>query len=168
MAEQSKGLELMEPASPEALLPDHGPWPWYVVAGALVLLCVLVVFLTRMRKKPADPHLLRDAAFAEASASLTGATAENARDAAVRCSLILRKYLASAAGDPALYETHEEFVSRHDSLKALTSDARAAAETGFAKLAALKYAPGLPDAEPAVVFAESRALLETLHHGFAA
>jgi hypothetical protein len=67
-----------------------------------------------------------------------------------------------------LFETHEEFVSRHDALLALTPEARAATETGFTRLAALKYAPEIPDAVPAEVVAESRALLETLHHGFAA
>lgn len=168
MVAQSKGFELMEPASPEALVPDHGLWFWAVAAAVVVILALILAWWLRKKAKPVDPRVARDAAFAEAAASLTATTAEHARDAAVKCSLILRKYLAAAAGDPALYETHEEFVSRHDSLKALTSDARAAAESGFARLAALKYAPGLTSDDPAVVVAESRALLETLHHGFAA
>jgi len=41
----------------------------------------------------------------------------------VLASLILREYLSSAAGDPALFETHEEFISRHDALQSLTPDA---------------------------------------------
>lgn len=168
MAAQSKGFELMEPASPEALVPDHGLWFWAVAAAVVLVLALIGVWFLRKKVKPVDPRVVRNAAFEEAVASLTATTADNARDAAVKSSLILRKYLAAAAVDPALYETHEEFVSRHDALKALTSDARAAAESGFAKLAALKYAPGLTSDDPAAVVAEARALLETLHHGFAA
>lgn len=83
-------------------------------------------------------------------------------------SLILRKYLSAAANDPALFETHEEFISRHDSLQALKPEARAAAEAGFTRLASLKYAPEIQEDAPAQVIADSRALLETLHQGFAA
>lgn len=168
MAAQSKGFELMEPPSSEALVPDHGLWPWYLAAAVVVILVLIAAWLLRKKVKPIDPRSVRDAAFAEAMAALTAATAEHARDAAVKSSLILRKYLAAAAGDPALYETHEEFVSRHDSLKALNAETRAAAEKGFGRLAALKYAPGLTSDDPAAVVAESRTLLETLHHGFAA
>jgi hypothetical protein len=35
---------------------------------------------------------------------------ENARESAVLSSLVLRKYLSAAADDPALFETHEEFI----------------------------------------------------------
>jgi hypothetical protein len=163
----SKGFELMEPASPEALMPEHGLWPWFLVAAAVMVAVALLTHFTR-RRKPFDSHAVRDAAFAEASAALAATATDNARNAAVQSSLILRKYLASAAGDPALFETHEEFVSRHDALLALTPEARAATETGFTRLAALKYAPEIPDTVAAEVVAESRALLETLHHGFAA
>ena len=57
------------------------------------------------------------AAFAEACAAMAAISTADVRDAAVLSSLILRKYLATAAGDPALFETHEEFVARHDALQ---------------------------------------------------
>jgi hypothetical protein len=93
---------------------------------------------------------------------------DDVRNAAVLASLILRKYLSIAAGDPALYETHEEFVARHDALSALAAEARAATAEGFGRLAALKYAPEIPAAAEEEVIAQARTLLETLHHGFAA
>lgn len=169
MSEKATGFELMEPASPEALVPDSGLWQWFI-AAALIILLVLVLIILLRRKKPSTVDLatLRKAAFTEAMTALAETHTADSRDAAVRSSLILRKYLSTAAGDPALFETHEEFVSRHDSLQALTVEARAATEAGFTRLAALKYAPGTPDAAPEGVVAESRALLETLHHGFAA
>ena len=65
-----------------------------------------------------------------------------------------------------MFETHEEFISRHDSLQALTAEARAAAEAAFTRLASLKYAEEIPDDDPAEVIADARKLLETLHQGF--
>jgi hypothetical protein len=111
---------------------------------------------------------MRKAAYAQAAAALEEIEAVPARDAAVRSSLILRKYLSAAAGDPALFETHQETISRHDALKGFSEEARATTGRGFARLAALKYAAEIPDAEASEVVAESRALLETLHHGFRA
>lgn len=162
------GLELLEPASPEALVPDYGLWPW-LAAAALVILLGLALWMFLRKRKPADANLaaIRKAALAEAQNALDKLSPSTCRETAVMTSLILRKYLAAAADDPALFETHEEFISRHDSLQALTPAARAAAEDGFTRLAALKYAPQVPAAEPRQIVADSRGLLETLHRGFA-
>jgi len=169
MSEKASGFELMEPASPEALLPDSGLWPWFVAAGIVVALVIILILLLRKKKSSAvNLTKIRDAAFTEAMTALVETRTSDVRDTAVRSSMILRKYLSTAAGDPALFETHEEFVARHDALKALNVEARAATEVGFTRLAALKYAPGTPDTAPESVVAESQALLKTLHHGFAA
>lgn len=170
MNETPTVLELMEPASPEALVPDYGLWPWFLAALVGIVLLTAVLLLIRKWRKPTteSPAALREAAFRDALAALNDISAAPARATAVQASLILRKYLATAAADPALYETHEEFISRQDSLQALHSDARTAAETGFSRLALLKYAPDIPDEEPAAIRDESRTLLKTLHHGFAA
>ena len=168
MNETEAGFRLMEPASPESLVPEYGLWPWFV-AGAVLLVIALVLWrILKQRRTVIDPQAARKAALVQALEALNAANPDSARNAAIQSSLILRKYLAQAASDPALYETHEEFVSRQDSLQALTAEARCAAETGFTKLASLKYAPEIPDADPAGVVAESKALLETLHQGFAA
>jgi len=164
-----KNLELLEPASPETLLPDYAWWHWLVPAAIVVLLVIGLLIYLRKSKPAADGiGKRREVAFAEAVAGISAVVADDVREAAVLCSLILRKYLSVAADDPALFETHEEFVSRHDSLLALTAEARAVAEVGFSRLAALKYAPVIPDVEAAEVIAEARTLLETLHHGFVA
>jgi hypothetical protein len=169
MPEETQNFELMEPVSPEALVPDLGLWPWFAGAGVLALLIVVALVVFRKRKTAGpDIQAIRKAAFAEATAAFENIHPENARESAVLSSLVLRKYLSAAADDPALFETHEEFVARRDSLLTLTPEARATAEEGFTRLAALKYAPEIPAAEPARVVADSRALLETLHHGFAA
>lgn len=160
----------MEPASPEALLPDHGLWQWPAAIIALLLLLLVVAFLVwKLRKpRPESRFALREAAFRDALAAMDSVDCEHARAAAVQTSLILRKYLASAAQDPALFETHEEFLSREDALQALHPDARAAAAAGFGRLATRKYAPDEPEETAAAIVAESRELLQTLHSGFAA
>lgn len=161
-------LELMEPASPEALIPSYELWPW-LTAAVIAVILLLLLWLILKNRKPAPINLiaLRKAAFNEAKTDLETITPSTSRETAVLTSLILRKYLSTAANDPALFETHEEFISRHDSLQALTPEAHAAAEAGFTRLASLKYAQEIPSADPVEVIADARKLLETLHQGFA-
>lgn len=170
MNENATGLELQDAASPEALLPDHGLWPWWSGAVLLAVAIAVILFLVFRKRKTAaaDPRKLREDAFREALGALSAIKADDPRDSAVQCSLVLRKYLSVAAADPALFETHEEFIARRDALHALTESARAAAESGFGRLAALKYGPEIPGTPAVDVISESRGLLETLHHGFTA
>ena len=169
MDEETQTFELMAPASPEALVPGYGLWPWFTGGGILILLVITLLVVFRKRKSESASLLLqRIAAFSDANAALANVSATSARETAVLASLILRKYLSAAANDPALFETHEEFISRQDSLQVLTPQARAAADDGFTRLAALKYAPDIPDKPAAEVIADSRGLLDTLHRGFAA
>ena len=170
MNENTTGLELQDAASPEALLPDHGLWPWWAAAILLAVVAAVVLVLVFRKRKAAavNPRKVREDAFREALGSLSGIRTEDPRDTAVQSSLVLRKYLSVAAADPALFETHEEFIARQDALQALSENARTAAESGFSRLAALKYGPEIPDTPAANIIAESRGLLETLHHGFTA
>lgn len=165
---EPNNLELLEPPSPETLLPGFSWWPWLVAAAVAVLLGIGVLVWLRNRKPAGGrPDRRREVARDEALAGLAAVATDDVREAAVLCSLLLRRYLSVVADDPALYETHEEFVARHDSLLALTAEARAQAEAGFSRLAARKYAPQPPAVAAAEVVAEARALLATLHHGFA-
>ena len=182
MNEKSGSFELLEPSPPEALIPDSWLEPWMIAAAVALLVVVLAVLILKRKKAtPIDPLAARRVAHAEAVAALgeigtvtprDAALGEigtvTPRDAAVCSSLILRKYLSAAAGDPALFETHEETISRHDAFKDFSEEARATTSHGFARLASLKYAAELPDAAASEVVAESRGLLETLHHGFRA
>ena len=167
MAATSTGLELMEPASPEALLPDHAWWPWVTVI-AVVLLVVLLLGLRKKKSPAVSPAAIHRAAYAKALAAIDQITTTDARAAAVQCSLILRQYLAATTADPALYETNEEFAARHDALPTFTAATRVAATACFNNLAAVKYAPGQPAVTSAEITAQVGDMLETLHHGFAA
>ena len=165
-------FQLLEPPSPEALVPDSLLETWMVVVAAavIILLVILIIWLLKRRKNAAiDPFAARNAAYKEAVAALDAMKPDTTtRDAAVRCSLITRKYLSTAAGDPALFETHEEYISRHEALKSFSEQARTAAQKDFSRLAALKYSAEIPDAAAGDVISESRNLLETLHQGLQA
>jgi hypothetical protein len=168
MNENATGLELQDTPSSQALLPDHGLWPSWATFVLLALVIVVALYLVFRKRKASveTPRKVREEAMREALAALSGIRTEDPRDAAVQSSLVLRKYLSVAAADPALYETHEEFIARREALQALTETTRAAAGSGFSRLAALKYGPAIPGTPAADIIAESRGLLETLHHGF--
>lgn len=62
------------------------------------------------------------------------------RECALRLSLILRAYLAGQTQDPALYETHEEFSQRMDSLAHVPASCQCATRELLEHLAEFKYA----------------------------
>ncbi len=168
MNPKAGSFELLEPASPESLAPD--PWlePWMIVVAivAVLVLALLLMFLNRRKKPHFDAKAAREAARFEALLLLDNIRNVTAREAAVQASLVLRKYLITISGDPALFETHEETIARHRALHAFTDEARAAAGTTFNQLAALKYAEQIPDEAADNVTRGARSLLETLHQGF--
>lgn len=143
-------------------------WQVALAGAALIFLAVLIVLLTRRSKRAGDPVTLRTRAYRDALRSLEEARPPSSREAATFASLVLRRYLAVAASDPALYETHEEFVARSNSLAKLPEPVKLATVEGFAELAALKYSKDTTEGEPAPVLSSSKALLETLNLAFAA
>jgi hypothetical protein len=167
MNDQTGNFELLEPRSPDALIPDAPVAPWVIAAVAFfIVACVVFVLTKKRRVLETNPQSQRAAAHAVAIESFDHIGACHPRDAAVMSSLIVRKYLSVVAKDPALFETHEETLSRHDALKNFSHVARVSAHDGFARLAALKYSPMNADISSETIVLESRQLLETLHHGF--
>lgn len=167
MAEESLALKWSDPPPPEALIPDAALWPW-IIASILLLTLLTSAWLVLKRKKSStpDPTATRNAAFSSASNALASITTHDAREAAIQASLILRNYLASAASDPALFETHEEFITRHDSLHALNEPTRRTATSAFSRLASLKYTPDSPESSSSEILSSARSLLVSLHQGF--
>ncbi len=170
MDEKTANFELLEPKNPESLIPDSRIEPWMTVVAALLVLGLLLFLKFRKKSSPALNHVtIRNAAYTEASARLDAIGNQTpAREAAVIASMTLRKYLSVAAGDPALFETHEETISRHDVLSELSPEARSAAVDGFSRLAALKYSKEESHIEAVAIAADAATLLKTLHHGFSA
>lgn len=167
MEEKTPDLRLLEPVSPESLLPDASPPVWPLIAAAVLILLLIGWLIFRKNTKESAAVInRRKEAYEKAKKAISGIKVEHSRHAAIQVSLILRRYLAEATNDPALFETHEEFVTRRDSLERLTPAARSACGDGFQQLAALKYAPEVPDVDPQGVVNDGAQLLETIHAGF--
>lgn len=83
------------------------------------------------------------------------------RECGLQVSMIIRRYLQGSMQDPALYETHEEFSRRLDSLAAVPEECRYDTRYLLEQLADLKYAD-LRDQDPVQarsLIEQSRALL---------
>lgn len=163
----TKKFQLMESGSIETLIPkSETPWLWIAIGA--VLIAALVFWLVRQRLKRAnDPANIRAAALKEAIAALDAIPNSNPQKAALESSTILRKYLSIAAEDPALYETHEEFVSRHDALNKIPQATRDEAASIFNRLAKMKYAPDTANANTEEIIGESRRILNAFHAALA-
>lgn len=164
MEGNANSFELVESRDAIDLVPRWEPQAWwfFTTAGLVISLILLVVVLKR-KKSASDPHRERREAYNEAKKDFQKLEDGGVRDAAIRVSVIIRRYLAKSMGESALFETHEEFISRHDALKDLPEDVRKAVADFFNRLAALKYAPVSPDELPAGIYGDGLKLLERIH-----
>lgn len=169
MAEQTTSDDtfvLRDPVPAEPLLPDPGLplWAWGLIGLLAVALIAGLIALIRRRKPVGmvNPEAVREEAFRRAMVELEGGAGETIQEAATKVSIALRRYLAVVSGDPALFETHEEFVARHHSLASYPEDLRASTAEGFSHLARLKYGPEA-SGDPVALYSAARQLLERLH-----
>lgn len=136
-------------------IPDPAPWlpgmeiPWWVWAVAvLAAATVVAMVLARHFRTPAGPAGDSSLVYDESRQRLTAlkerlpgpSLAEVATDA----SLTLRGYLAETLEEPALFETHEEYLSRHDALEKLPSGSRERLAPLLEQLAEIKYGRSAP------------------------
>ena len=164
----SKNFTLMESGSVEALIPRaETPWLWIGI-GAVILMTIVAWLIHQRRKHANDPAKIRQAAFADAIAALDAISQNDPHAAALESSMILRKFLSIAAEDPALFETHEEFISRHDALQKIPESTRDEVTAIFSRLATMKYAPDTANANSGDIISDSRRLLQSLHATLAA
>lgn len=116
---------------------------WVPLAWACAILLPLAAlaawWLYRRSRKSAAPAITP---LQEALAALAELDAElpPMRECALRLSMILRSYLAGQAQDPALYETHEEFSQRMDSLSNVPLSCQLETRDLLEHLAEFKYA----------------------------
>lgn len=138
-------------------IPDPSPHlpgiqiPWYLWAiAALVLLAgiILLTFLLRRRSTP------NTSAYIEEMYGTSRKFLENLLDKindhplshiASDASFAIRGYLAACLSEPALFETHEEFLLREDALERLPAGSRDRLNPLLEELATLKYSPSTPN-----------------------
>jgi hypothetical protein len=165
MEKKGKSLELAESRDAINLVPTWDPQLWWVFAAVAVIAAFVLLVAILLRRKPVvDASQEKREAYLEAKAALSGDEVTEPGESAIRVSMILRRYLARSMNEPALFETQEEFIARHDGLKDLPDDVRSAAGAFFSKLAADKYAPDdHVSIESNTTYAEGAALLERIH-----
>ena len=162
MAEQSDdALVLRDLVPAEPLLPAPGLPPALIGLGVVAVIAATVL-LRRRKTLAADPRHAREEAYLLARHELEAVPEGGMQMAATRVSLVLRRYLATACGDPALFETHEEFISRHAALSGYPEELRKVTAEGFSHLARLKYGREA-DGDPVALFGAARQLLDRLH-----
>jgi hypothetical protein len=137
-----------------------------------VLIAIIIIgaaFLIRASLKAAEsahsPDSAKEAekAYREAIDQIRAAASLSMiQEAATSTSAAIRRYLAAATGDPSLFETHEEFLARHEALKGYPIEVRNEASTGFTRLARLKYGKS-PDGDASLIADEAQHLLAKLH-----
>lgn len=159
--------QLIDPESPEPMLPEFDWVSWLPWLGILLLLVALVALIIRKLTRPKPIPVNRAAeAYEKAVQSLSQCSPASAHQAAIDASLILRRYLADAIQDPALFETHEEFIARYHALSSLEEGTLQQLADTFTQLAALKYRLRDSDAEAASIIDQSRSLLKTINREF--
>jgi hypothetical protein len=165
MEEKGKSLELAEPRDAIDLVPTWDPPIWWIFAAIAVIAAIVLLVVLLLRKKPVvDATKEKREAYLEAKAAFSAGEGTDPRESAIRVSMILRRYLARSMNEPALFETHEEFIARHDGLQSLPEDVRTEAGAFFSKLAAVKYAPDdIVGMAADNTNAEGVALLERIH-----
>lgn len=164
MEKDQNKFELVENRDAIDLVPTWElQWWWFAAAVAVIATIVLVVLLVRRKKIVPDPARIEREAFERARKDLEKLEQEEV-EAPVQVSVILRRYLAESLGEPALFQTHEEFIGRHDALANFRDEVRTSIQEFFADLAAMKYArEGFETSQTDQLKNRSVELLERMH-----
>ena len=137
-----ESIPVLEKDIPVEAFAAHSLGQILLIIGVIAALTIGLVawLLLRRRRKLAPPPSLLDNALTALSTLEEGAP--TLRECSLRVSMILRTYLAGQTHDPALYETHEEFSRRMDSLASVPAACREQTRELLESMAEYKYAGG--------------------------
>lgn len=142
MAESETKYELAESHEAMDLVPTWElEWWWIALPVAVLILIILLGYFLLKKTKLEDPNKIKREAFQQALSELAQLDASLGKENVLMVSLIIRKYLSLCMNEPALYETHEEFIGRHDAIKDLNEELKSEISDYFTQLAAIKYGP---------------------------
>lgn len=165
MDASQEDIRFVETSATDALMPTSLGWEILVILGLLLLFALILTWIVRHRhqKNVAGSQNPIKSAYNEALEALAVCPTESETLVATECSLIMRRYLAVVAVDPALFETHEEWIARHNAVKSLSDPLKAHIHQLFEQLAEWKYVPSNHGDDPAMMVDRSRNLLEAIH-----
>ena len=137
---------------------------WVPLAWACIILIPLAILAAWwMRRRRNRPQASSLTPLQEALNALKELDAEMPamRECALRLSMILRSFLAGQTQDSALYETHEEFSQRIDSLANVPLNCQLETRNMLEHLAEFKYAgaTGRDTAHPHALIEQARKLV---------
>ncbi|MFN5868426.1 MAG: hypothetical protein ACK46A_03745, partial [Akkermansiaceae bacterium] len=142
MADSKTKFELADSHEAMDLVPNWELEWWHIVLSASILIfAIFLGYLFLRKSKIQYPNQSKLLAYQDALSGLEKLDASIGKENVIIVSLVLRQYLAKAMNEPALYETHEEFIGRHDAIKGLSEDLKLEITNYFSKLAAIKYGP---------------------------
>ena len=134
-------IPTLEKEPPADSLRQEGIPLYLIITIALVLgaaVAGILTYLTLRRRRQAPPPTAEEIAYREVEE--LHAQAPTMRECCQGLSLILRRYLSGSTQDPALYETHEEFSQRMDSLSNVPLSCQLETRDLLEHLAEFKYA----------------------------
>jgi hypothetical protein len=141
MEDDSLQLRDLAPAEPLLSHPGLPWWAWALIGAGVLLLVVTIASAIRRRRAQPPPirQVDRERAYREAAEAIEQSAGLPRREAAQRVSGAIRLYLAKVCEDPSLFETHEEFLSRHEALNRFPESTREQVSMLLSRLAEEKY-----------------------------
>ena len=116
-------------------------WGWWALLILIILGAAAAYVALRLRQKSPLPIPITPAEQAlQDLDALESARPPLLREFSLQLSMIMRRFLQGELNDPALFETHEEFSRRIDSLASVPEQFRMPMHTLLEKLAEFKYA----------------------------
>ena len=138
-----ESIPVLEEGLPAEALEPAGLSPWLLwggLLGTLLLAAGLLYYIIRAKRRPVPKTTPEETALKKLDELRTAQP--DTRACSLALSLILREYLCGKTQDPALYETHEEFSRRMDSLATIPLACREQTRELLETLAEYKYAGG--------------------------
>lgn len=163
MPDTPTSLELRDIPDVTPLLP-YPWWPWWAWLVLAMATLLLWWWIRHLRRQTPSQASLRLKAYEDAMQSLEAAKSlADPVSRSTALSLALRRYLAVAFADPALYETHEELLARHEAFGALPDSLRHALGEHFSTLCRYKYAPCEEVVDLSLLIPQATNLLQQIH-----
>lgn len=134
-------IPALEQGIPAEALEAGGISPWLLWGGiAAVCLVIGIIIFLIVRKKQKTQHIPTPEEIAMNRLAELQQAMPDLRACSLELSMTLREYLCGKTQDPAMFETHEEFSRRLDSLSAIPRECQYGTRMLLEKFAEMKYA----------------------------